>query len=36
MKYLVVFFLLLLAYTLIYTGLSHLGSALTVVENGGG
>lgn len=36
MKYLMVFVLLLLAYTLIYTGLSHLGSVLTVVENPGG
>lgn len=36
MKYLIIFFLLLLAYTLIYTGISHLGSALTVVENAGG
>lgn len=31
-KYLVVFFLLLLAYTLIYTGISKISSGLTMAE----
>lgn len=33
MKYVIVFLGLLLAYTLIYTGVSKLASALTVTEN---
>lgn len=35
MKYLVVFFGLLLAYTLIYAGVSKLMPALTLVESAG-
>lgn len=34
MKFVIVFFGLLLAYTLIYTGISKLAAGLTVSENG--